>query len=277
MRGRELREALHEGRRVYGTAVEGYGQPTWPRSFAQLGLDYVFLDNEHTPLNRETMAWAAQAYVANGIAPLLRIPEPTPAYAAMGLDLGAHGIIAPYVETVDQVKALVGAIKYRPLKGAALQAVLNENRFPSAETATFLADINPDAVVVIMIESPAGIDNLADMLAVPGVDAALIGPGDMSIALGIPQQFDHPVFDDAAKRVVQICQEHRVGVGIHFVGGGVERELRWVEWGCNFVLHRTDTHFIAMGISDELGQLRESLDGVIRGDAGEIKTPGHGT
>ena len=214
------------------------------------------------PLNRETMAWAAQAYAANGIAPLLRIPEPSPAYAAMGLDLGAHGIIAPYVETVEQVKALVGAVKYRPLKGTALQAVLNEGRFPSAETATFLETANADAVLVIMIESPAGVANLADLLSVPGVDAVLIGPGDMSIALGIPQQSDHPIFEQAARTVVEICQAHHVGVGIHHGGPGVERELRWIEWGCNFVLHRSDTEFITMGIRDELGQLRESLDGV---------------
>jgi 2-keto-3-deoxy-L-rhamnonate aldolase RhmA len=72
MRGSELRAALRAGRRVYGIAVEGYGQPRWPRFFSNLGLDFVFMDNEHTPLNRETMAWAAQAYAGHNIAPLLR-------------------------------------------------------------------------------------------------------------------------------------------------------------------------------------------------------------
>ena len=126
MRGKELRQALTAGQRVYGIAAEGYGQPRWPRLFARLGLDFVFLDNEHTPLNRETVAWAAQAYAANGVAPLLRIPEASPCQAAMGLDLGAHGIIAPYVEAVEPLKhhPLTRALRADKLCLAGLQATL---------------------------------------------------------------------------------------------------------------------------------------------------------
>lgn len=261
MRGKELQQALISGQPVYGTCLVGYGQPVWPKMFAQTGLDFVFLDSEHTPQNRETMAWVAQAYAANGVAPLLRIPEPSPTYAAMGLDLGAHGIIVPYVETVAQVRSLVGAVKYRPLKGAALQAALNEGKFPNEETATYLRSFNTDGVLIIMIESPAGVENLPTLLAQGGVDGVLIGPHDFSVSHGVPEAFDHPIFNEAARKVVQTCREYRVGVGIHCINGDLELQLRWISWGCNLIVHGSDTLFIANGLRREIGRLKEMLAG----------------
>jgi 4-hydroxy-2-oxoheptanedioate aldolase len=261
MRGKELQQALTSGRLVYGTCLVGYRQPVWPKMFAQAGLDFVFLENEHTPFNRETMAWVAQAYGANGVAPLLRIPEPAPAAAAMALDLGAHGIIVPYVETVEQVKSLVGAVKYRPLKGAALQKIFNENKFPNEETAAYLNDFNSDAVLIIMIESPAGVENLPDLLAPGGVDAVLIGPHDFSVSHGVPEAYDHPIFTEAAKKVVQTCQEHQVGVGIHWLNADLDVQIRWIEWGCNFIVHGSDAMFIVRGVRQDIGQLKQMVAG----------------
>ena len=64
MRGSSLRAALHSGKRVYGIGLEGYGQPRWPRFFSNRGLDFVFIDTEHTPIDRTKMAWALPAYAA---------------------------------------------------------------------------------------------------------------------------------------------------------------------------------------------------------------------
>ncbi len=276
MRGSELREALRAGRRVYGTAIEGYGQPRWPRFFGGLGLDFVFMDNEHTPLNRETMAWAAQAYAAQGIAPLLRIPELSASLAAIGVDLGAHGIIAPYVETVEQAKALIGAVKYRPLKGAALQHILDSGVAPSDETAAYLPGYNPDAVLIVMIESPAGIANLPALLSLGGIDGVLIGPHDLSISSGIPEQYDHPLFAASLQEIIAQCQRYSVGVGIHYVSGPTERYLEWASWGFNLICHRSDTLYVARGIQEDLGGIRAALDGGgAAGDADRIGGTGH--
>jgi len=277
MRGAELRAALTSGKRVYGIGIEGFGYARWPKFFADLKLlDYVFMDSEHTPADRETIAWAAQLYAAYNIAPLLRIPEPSAALAAMGVDAGAHGIIVPYVETVEQVKAMVGAVKYRPLKGAALRKVLDEGLFPSAETEPYLASFNPDAVLVIMIESPAGVANLPDMLKVPGVDAVLMGPHDISVSHGVPEQYDHPIFVEAVQQVIRVCHAHSVGVGIHFISGSVDDAMTWANWGFNMISHRGDSLFIARGIQQELGYLRQHLDGtVIQTAPDKIGASGH--
>jgi 4-hydroxy-2-oxoheptanedioate aldolase len=181
----------------------------------------------------------------------------------MGVDLGAHGIIVPYIETVDQAKRLVGAVKYRPLKGAALQIVLDQNTFPSEKTSAYLRSYNPDAVLVIMIESPAGVENLSEILAAGGVDVILIGPHDFSVSHGVPGQFDQPIFNQAIKRVIQTCRENDVGVGIHSINGDINQQLQWAEWGCNFFVHGSDTFFITNGINLGLSQLRKNLDSAI--------------
>lgn len=276
MRGQALRHKLHAGERIYGIALEGYGQPRFPKYFADVGLDYVWLDSEHAPNNRETIAWALQLYAAHNVAPLLRIPEISASQAAMGVDAGAHGIIVPYVETVEQVRALVGAVKYRPLKGAALTAAVERGTFPSDETRGYLDTYNPDANLIIMIESPAGVANLPNLLAVPGVDAVLIGPHDLSISHGIPEQYDHPTFVKVVEYIIQTCRAHQVGVGIHFISGSVDWALDWIRRGFNFISYRGDTLFVARGISQELHYLRSQLDGVQAGtDADQIGASGH--
>jgi len=266
MLGNELRQALHAGQRVYGVAVEGYGQPRWPRFFSDLGLDFIFLDNEHTPLNRETAAWAMEAYAAHGIAPLLRIPELSASLAAAGMDAGAHGIIAPYVETAAQVRALVGAVKRRPLKGEALRRWAEEGSLPTGDTPDYLQRFNENSVLVIMIESRDGIDNLPDLLAVGGVDAVLIGPHDLSISLGIPEQYDDDRFTAALREIVGRCSEHGIAAGVHYNAGSLERAVDWLKLGFSFICHRTDTLYIARGIYEELGHLRRAL-GDMSGDS----------
>jgi 4-hydroxy-2-oxoheptanedioate aldolase len=259
LNGKDLREHLRAGKRAYGFCVEGFGHPKLPRVLARCGLDFVFMDNEHNPLNRETCAWAAQAYAANNVAPLLRIPEPSAILAAMALDAGAHGVIAPYVETVEQVRALVGATKYRPLKGDALARLLDNPRTFDSDTLAYLERFNTNSVLVVMIESAAGVARLPELLAVPGVDVILVGPHDFSINYAIPEQFDHPVFQAQLRATIRVCSEHQVAVGVHHLAGTDARERRWIAWGCRFIVHKSDTAFIVEAIHDQIGGLRESL------------------
>lgn len=269
MLGNTLKATLAQGNPVFGIAVEGYGQPRWPRFFRQLDLDFVFLDSEHTPHNRETIAWAVQAYAANNVAPLLRIPEASPTLAAMGLDAGAHGIIVPYVETVEQVKAVVGAVKYRPLKGQALNEAVEHGQFPNEETRQYLQAYNQDTVLVIMIESPAGVANLDTLLAIPGVDVVLMGPHDLSVSYGVPEQYDHPVFLAAVQQVIKTAQAHGVGVGIHYTTEALGGLDQWLDWGCTFICQFSDTLYVANGAQKERIRLQSYRAGA------DPDQPGH--
>lgn len=259
MTGREIIQALHAGRRVYSSALIAMS-PLWPNLAKQIGLDFVFVDTEHVPLDRQTLSWICQTYQALGIPPVVRLPCNDPFEACKVLDAGAGGVIGPYLETADQVRGLVGAVKLRPLKGRRLQEALRDPSTLEPELRDYLEKRNGDKILIANIESVPAIENLHDICSVPGLDAVLIGPHDLSCSLGIPEQYDHPRFDEAVRTIFRIAREHSVGAGIHF-WLGLEQEVAWAKAGGNLVMHASDIATVTQHLKSDISYLRKSLDG----------------
>lgn len=257
MNGREIIAALHAGRRVYSSAMVSTS-PLWPSYVKQAGLDFVFVDTEHTPTGRETLSWICQTYQALGLPPVVRIPCNDPFEASKALDAGAGGIIGPYLETAEQARRLVGAVKWRPLKGRKLAAALEDPATLEPELRAYLEQRNGDKILIVQIESVAAIENLAEICAVPGVDAVLIGPHDLSCSLGIPEQYTHPRFDAAVKQIFTVARQHNVGAGCHY-WLSVEQEIAWSQAGGNLVMHSSDVATFSRTLKSEIEQLRKAL------------------
>lgn len=258
MTGSELAAAIKSDKRVYGTLVIS-PSPFWVSKMSQLGLDFVFIDTEHIPLDRSQVAWMCQAYKALNIGPVVRIPSPDPYQASMALDAGACGIIAPYIETLEQVKILRGAIKLRPLKGKKLADLLEGRIQLSEEEEDYLNTFNRGNLLLLNIESKAGMEALDDMLDVPGVDGVIIGPHDLSINLGIPEQYTHPAFDEAVRTIIRKARAKGVGAGIHY-SYGFQPEITWArEEGLNIILHSSDITGFLNYIGNDLKVMKEAL------------------
>ena len=103
------------------------------------------------------------------------------------------------------------------------------------------------------------IENLHEICSVPGLDAVLIGPHDLSCSLGIPEQYDHPRFDEAVRTIFRIAREHGVGAGIHF-WLGLEQEIAWAKAGGNLVMHSSDLAAFSRTLKAEIEQLRKALE-----------------
>jgi 2-keto-3-deoxy-L-rhamnonate aldolase RhmA len=257
MTGRDIIKNLHEGRRVYSSATVNTS-PLWPNLVQQAGVDFVFVDTEHTPMDRNTLAWICQAYNALGIPPVVRIPCNDPYEACKALDAGAGGIIGPYVETPAQVRGLVGAVKWRPLKGQRLERALDDADTLEPELREYLEQRNGDKILIVNIESVPAILNLHAICSVPGLDAVLIGPHDLSCSLGIPEQYSDPRFDEAVRTIFRIAREHQVGAGIHF-WLGLDQEIAWSKAGGNLVMHSSDVAAYSRTLRTEIEQLRKAL------------------
>jgi 4-hydroxy-2-oxoheptanedioate aldolase len=257
MTGREIVQALHDGRHVFASAVVGMS-PLWPDLAKKTGIDFVFVDTEHIPLDRTTLSYLCQTYQALGLPPVVRIPSNDPFEACKALDAGAGGIIGPYLETADQVRALVGAVKLRPLKGRRLAESLRDRNTLEPELADYLEKRNDDKILIANIESVPAIENLHEICAVPGLDAVLIGPHDLSCSLGIPEQYGHPRFDEAVRTIFRVAREHGVGAGIHF-WLGLEQEITWAKAGGNLVMHSSDLAAFSRTLKSEIEQLRKAL------------------
>ncbi|EAQ81341.1 HpcH/HpaI aldolase family protein [Blastopirellula marina] len=229
-----------------------------PAALAGSGLDFVFIDTEHIALDRAELSWMCQTYQQLGMAPLVRIPEPNPNLATMVLDGGAAGVIAPYVETAEQVRALVGAVKCRPLKGERLERYLQGESL-GPELQQYIEQHNSQHTLVINVESTPAIAAIDDLLAVNGLDAVLVGPHDLSCSLGIPEQYDHPRFDQAMQTIIRKARARQVGAGIHF-WGDVAQEVDWLRQGLNMLIHSADISLFVKQLRAELTHIQSELD-----------------
>jgi 4-hydroxy-2-oxoheptanedioate aldolase len=267
MTGHSLRTAVRAGARVYGTCVTS-PSPLWPPMLAGCGLDFVFIDTEHIPIDRHQLSWMCRAYTASGLPPLVRIPKCDAELACMALDNGAAGIVAPYMESVEEVQLLRGAVKYRPLKGARLRDVLSGRETLTPDLAAYLAGYGQDKLLIVNIESTPAIAALDDLIAVPDVDALLIGPHDLSISLGIPEQYTDPRFTAAVETIVQKGRAAGLGVGFHFSFGLVE-EIAWARLGANLIVHSTDLFLVRDALSAQVREFRAALGDEHREGEGE--------
>ena len=257
MLGREIAKALRNGQRLYGTLIVS-DSPVWPSSVLQANLDFVFIDTEHIPLDRTRLAGMCQAYRRLDIPPIVRIPSPDPFEACKVLDGGAVGVIAPYVESVEQVKHLVGATKLRPLKGERLAEALEDINSLEPELRQYLEARNADTVLIVNIESVPALDNLDSILSVPELDGILIGPHDLSCSLGLPEQYHDPTFNEAVKTIIRKAREHNKGAGAHY-SDGLDLEIEWGNAGANFMVHAGDISIFSRALREDMEELRSAL------------------
>ena len=244
--------------------------PWWPQAMKQIGIDFVFVDTEHVPHDRHQLSWICQTLSALDLPPVVRIPSPDPFEACKALDGGAAGIIAPYIETPEQVRQLIGATRFRPLKGKRLETVLADPEAAQSELREYMKARNSDTILILNVESVPAMERLNEILSIPGIDAVLIGPHDLSCSLGIPEQYDHPRFDEAVREIYSVARKHRVGAGIHF-WVGTAQEIAWCKAGGNLIMHSNDLMSFQKMLRAELNDIRSALGDPLPGQDGDTQ------
>ncbi len=242
MNGEQIRESLHRGNPLYGTHVAGWSNALIPRLLAHAPLDFAFVCNEHMPVDRAETAALCQQFATLNVSPIVRISHPSPIEAAMALDGGADGIVAPYVETEDEVRAVVGAVHYRPIKGRQLRDFMNGTKRPDEATRTFLRRFNRQHYAIIGIESVTAYENLDALIGIEGVDGVFIGPHDLSVSLEAPEDWKNPAFHRIIEDIVVRCRAAGVGVGVHLSTAifALPQIQRLVSLGMNWILDGAD-------------------------------------
>lgn len=229
----------------------------WPKVLANAPLDFVFLDTEHIAISRPELSRMCRQYTSLGFTPIVRIPKPDPYRASQVIDDGAIGVIAPYLENVEQIRQMIGATKFRPLKGEKLDAILHGKSTPSAELKSYLDQYNHGNLCIANIESIPAVERLDELLSLDGLDAVFIGPHDLSINMGIPEQYDHPDFKKTVKTIIQKSREHTLGVGIHF-SYEAQRQIDWIKEGVNIVIHSSDMALFSQRLRADILEIRSA-------------------
>ena len=254
MNGAELKQILKDGGRVFGTMITIGRSPRWVPVLSGVGLDYAVIDTEHNPRSRAELGDYLAMFNTSGVVPIVRIPIPDSHYVTMAMDAGAQGVLAPYCETVAQAREVVAAAKWRPLKGEAVDRLVESGEHVSDATRAYLEQRNRNSIAIIGIESVAAVNNLSAILDVPGIDGIFVGPNDMSISLGIPDQYDRPEYQETVQRVIDTSEARGIPVLVHHQSP--ELSAHWIRQGARFVLHGTDRRALTEGFRGEFGKLR---------------------
>ncbi|MEE9432231.1 MAG: aldolase/citrate lyase family protein [Melioribacteraceae bacterium] len=254
----ELKEKIKLGERIYGTAIVSASEK-WPDVVKNAGLDFVFIDTEHIALGRETVANMCNTYSALGLLPMVRIPSPDPYNVCTVLDGGAVAVLVPYIESVEQVKSLVGATKYRPIKGGKLKQILDNPSEIDSKLKAYIDDRCKDNLLFINIESKSAVDNLTELLTVPGIDGVIIGPHDLSCSMGIPEEYNNPVFEEAVTKIIEECNSRNLGIGIH-LSEEPEQQIKWANVGANIILHSSDISLFNKKLTNDITKIKNNLE-----------------
>jgi len=207
-----VKEKLKTGKATVGTWVN-MGYPDVAEQLSMFGFDWLTFDMEHGLMTVPDVQRMMQAMSGTKCMPLVRVPTNDPVYFKWALDIGASGVVVPYINTKEEASRAVQACKYPP-QGIRGCGPRRASRY-YAEVTDYVKRSNDDVLVVVMIESQMALDNLDEILSIPGVDAVFVGPDDLSLNLGIFQQRNHPKFEAALTRVLEACKRHAVAPGMH--------------------------------------------------------------
>ena len=207
MRENTLKHKLEAGKAVFGVMIT-FPSPPMVEMLGHLGFDWVLIDNEHGSItvdNSEDMIRAAEL---TGIAPIVRPVANKAEIIAPFLDRGAWGVQVPHVNTADEARAAVDAVKYYP---EGHRGIFSRGRPAgyglTGSTESYVEEANRNTLVCLMLEEVEAINNLETLVQVEGVDVFFIGSGDLSQSMGYPGQQTHPEVQALMEKGVKTIRE----------------------------------------------------------------------
>ena len=222
---------------------------------ARAGFDYVCVDTQHGAIEYSDAVGLIQAILLGGSSPVVRVPWNEPGIIGKMLDAGAHGVIVPMVNSVQEAQSAVGSCRYAPHGSRSYGPSVAGLR-----TADYTAWAADHVAVIPMIETRRAVDDIDQILAVPGIDAVYVGPADLSLTLGLPpgNNDDEPAFADAYTTIVEACDRAGIVAGCH--ANGVLTPKR-VDAGFRMVTVTTDLVAAKLGFAAELDLARPNSTG----------------
>jgi 4-hydroxy-2-oxoheptanedioate aldolase len=212
MRPGSLKDRVQDGATALGAWIS-LREPLLAEAAGLAGYDYVVIDMQHGLSDYGEVVPMLQAICRTSTVPLVRVPWNEAGVIGRVLDAGALGVIIPMINSVDDARRAVEACRYAPDGARSIGPMLTRVRYGT----DFPAMANEVVACIPMIETRQAVDDVDAILAVPGVDAAYIGPADLSLSLGLAPAVDNPgePFDGALSHVVDACRRHGVIPGIH--------------------------------------------------------------
>ena len=223
------KDLLKSGKTVIGT------RGTATSDTAMLGgsgFDFLLFDTQHSPVEVKDLGPAIQAMRGTRATPIVRVSSNRADLICFALDIGARGIIVPMVNTKEEAQEMVESCRYSPL-GNRSNAGVRGDWGETKDYRDYLNTVNEQIVIIPMIETQKAIDNIDEILSVPGIDVLLVGPSDLSIELDVPLDYECDTYQKGLDVIDNACKKHGVVPGMYFIPPGMDPNF-YVEKGFKF-------------------------------------------
>ncbi len=244
MRKNLTKEKILAGETAYGVFIN-IPSPAIVEVIGHLGFDFALIDAEHGPMGLETCEQMIRAADVVNITPLVRIAMNIQQNILRYLDMGALGVQLPLLNTKADVENVVRSVRYRPVGRRGLAGVRANNWGMWGPTAKYVEEANRQNLVIVQIETMEAVENLKEILTVPGVDIVFIGPNDLSAAMGYTGQQNHP---EVHKMIAKLVKEiHAAGRATGTIAYDAETLKLRQEQGFKFITYNAVTMLVKSG------------------------------
>jgi 2-dehydro-3-deoxyglucarate aldolase len=241
-----LRKILRDGKIAVGMTVT-IGHPDVAEILSNIGFDFINFDTQHSPLNIERVQHLMQSMSYSDITPTVRVQWNEIFMINSALDIGAHGIIVPFVNNKEDMRRALSYARFPP------QGVRSYGpRRASLRDPEYIRNCNEEILVIPQIEDKKGLENIEEILSVDGVEAFFIGPYDLSFSLGVFRQWDNPVFVRSLEHVVDVAEKTGTVAGMLAL---VEEPEETINKGFRLLNLGIDTDLLANSARKLIGRI----------------------
>jgi 2-keto-3-deoxy-L-rhamnonate aldolase RhmA len=215
-----LKRILRQDKVAFGITVS-IGHPDITDVLGAIGFDFINFDTQHTPLSIETVQSMMQAMSYSQTTPIVRVQWNDFAMINRALDIGAHGIIVPFVNTKED---LIKALQYATFPPKGLRSY--GPRRAMLRDPDYMNTADEEILVMPQIETKQALDNVESILSVEGIEAFFVGPYDLSKSLGVFAQWNSPVFEKALEKVLDAAENSGTSPGMLILFEDVEKTIK---------------------------------------------------
>ena len=254
MRSNQVKDLLAQGETVYGTMIFEFLSAGLPQILQNGGAQFVFYDMEHSGFSMLEMKTQLALCRGLNITPLVRLPDTTYQYTSRLLDLGAMGMLFQMCETAEQAEEFVKWTRYPPSgqRGAMFGGAHDD--YSALTVPEIIEGAHDRTMVCVLIESEKGVANAEEIMAVPGVDVAHLGHGDLSLSLEVPGETEHPRMQDSIDKILEACENN--GKAAACLAGNVETGQDWIRRGFRMVSYSYDIGLMTSALATGIEALR---------------------
>jgi 4-hydroxy-2-oxoheptanedioate aldolase len=258
--GSEFKKQLRAGTPKMGLFVNSHS-PTVAEQLAHSGYDWLLIDTQHGPMGYEKLSAMLSGVASGGAKSIVRVGgyDDRPGIQ-QALDLGADGVLIPYINTADEARQAVSCAKY-PTVGTR-SVYFPQRSMDKAGLLGYAGTWNNEGIVALQVETASCIEHMAEIAAVPGVDILFLGQNDLCMSMGLyekykfPDMYTSPELDAATKKLVEHARKNNVIFGLFLFG--TARVGEFLDKGFTFISVGNDLHHILTQTAAYVGDMEKT-------------------